>query len=59
MPIYEYSCKACSVKEEVLKSVKEVDDLEKCKKCGLDMKKNVSLTSFSLKGTGWYRDGYA
>jgi len=30
-----------------------------CEKCGQPVQKLVSNTSFSLKGGGWYQDGYA
>jgi len=58
MPIYEYEC-ACGNKEEKFFHISEIQDKLKCKKCGSEMKKVVSMTSFTLKGSGWYKDGYS
>jgi putative FmdB family regulatory protein len=60
MPIFEYRCEACSHLEEVLQ--KHTDPApEVCPKCGKagTMAKEMSLTSFQLKGGGWYKDLYA
>ncbi len=54
MPIYEYECKCCGEKSEFLQKVKD-SPKRKCPKCGkLKLKKLLSLSSFRLKGTGWY-----
>lgn len=54
MPIYEYECKKCGYEEE--KFVKNFNTIisPKCIKCESKMFKKVSLSSFSLKGDGWY-----
>lgn len=31
---------------------------ERCPKCGSNVRKLVSAVSFSLKGSGWFGDGY-
>lgn len=31
----------------------------KCPKCGKIAKRIISQTSFTLKGGGWYKDGYS
>jgi len=58
MPIYEYECE-CGNKEERIFHIDEAPDNLKCEKCNGDMKRVISLTSFTLKGGGWYSDGYS
>lgn len=58
MPIYEYRCKGCGKEQEAFQSFSE-EPLETCPHCGGLLKKLVSNTSFVLKGSGWYADGYA
>jgi len=57
MPIYEYDCNKCGAFEKVQK----ISDgpLDICPECGGPVKRVVSQTSFALKGSGWYKDGYA
>ena len=60
MPLFEYRCEACAHLEEVLQ--KHTDPApESCPACGKagTMAKAISLTSFQLKGGGWYKDLYA
>lgn len=60
MPIFEYRCEACAHLEEVLQ--KHTDPAPAaCPKCGKagTMSKELSLTSFQLKGGGWYKDLYS
>jgi len=57
MPIYEYQCKKCKEKFEVIQKISE-PPLEKCEKCGGKLKKIMSNTSFILKGSGWYATDY-
>jgi putative FmdB family regulatory protein len=54
MPIYEYRCESCHVPVEVMqKSTDPAPDA--CDKCGKGpMIKQLSMSSFALKGTGWY-----
>jgi len=58
MPIYEYYCQSCGETFERFQKITE-DPLSKCPKCGKAVKRLISQTSFTLKGEGWYRDGYA
>lgn len=59
MPIYEYDCPGCGQSLEVIQKISE-PSLEVCPRCGgKSLKKLTSLNSFSLKGAGWYRDGYS
>ena len=59
MPIYEYQCSACHVVSDVLQKVSEAGP-EACPKCGAkgSLSRQVSRTSFVLKGGGWYSDLY-
>ena len=54
MPIYEYKC--CGKSVEHWAEIKH--DVPMCKKCGKEMKKLVSNTTFVLSGTGWANTGY-
>jgi len=56
MPLYEYECDACGKKEECLQ--KHGDSAPLCQQCSQDMKKRISVGSFSLKGKGWAKDNY-
>ena len=59
MPLYEYYCPKCYHKIEVIHKVAESLNVQ-CDKCSkAKMQKHISLTSFRLKGGGWYKDGYA
>jgi putative FmdB family regulatory protein len=54
MPIYEYRCESCNVPVEVMQ--KSTDPAPAaCEACGDGpMVKQLSMSSFALKGTGWY-----
>jgi len=59
MPIYEYRCLKC---EEVFEELQSFSDKElKICPCGKKGKveKLISLSSFQLKGDGWYSTDYA
>ncbi len=58
MPIYEYECTSCCNVLEVFQRMTE-DPLTTCPDCSGPVKKLVSVSSFQLKGGGWYADGYA
>ena len=57
MPIYEYDCKQCGV-FEVTQRISE-SPLTACPKCNGGVRRLISLTSFVLKGSGWYATDYA
>jgi len=57
MPIYEYNCKNCGV-FEVTQRITE-GPLTTCPTCEGDVHRLISLTSFVLKGSGWYATDYA
>jgi putative FmdB family regulatory protein len=54
MPIYEYKCEACGSKNEFRMKMSD-NAPESCPDCSEGpLKKQVSMTSFQLKGDGWY-----
>lgn len=57
MPIYEYKCFKCDDFVEVWKNITD-DSEELCPKCQKKMQKNISQSTFILKGGGWYSEGY-
>jgi putative FmdB family regulatory protein len=58
MPVYEYQCSDCHTVFEVQQKLTE-PPLDTCPQCSGPVRKLVSMTSFQLKGGGWYSDGYA
>jgi len=58
MPLYEYQCKKCGERTEVLHKTKD-KPLEKCPKCGGAVVKLVSSPAIQFKGNGWYVTDYA
>lgn len=57
MPIYEYKCSKCGLEFEVMQRFSDVP-IKKCEKCGGAVEKLISLSSFHLKGGGWYATEY-
>ena len=57
MPIYEYRCLKCGKTFEALQSI-AAQPIAKCLYCQGKTKKIVSLSSFQLKGNGWYITDY-
>ena len=57
MPVYEYRCTACSNQFELRQKFSDAA-ADHCPKCGGAVHKMVSASAFSLKGGGWYGDGY-
>ena len=58
MPIYEYECSRCNKVIEAWQSFSD-SPLTECPDCAGPLKKLISMSSFHLKGGGWYADGYA
>ena len=71
MPIYEYKCEECGHEFEEMLHFSERDiplntpceqQIEQTKhmsfKCDGKVHLKMSLGSFHLKGSGWYKDGY-
>ena len=58
MPIYEYQCKACEHKVEVLQKLSDAPITE-CGSCQQQsMHKIISSAGFRLKGKGWYETDF-
>lgn len=57
MPIYEYRCNACDQQFELRQKFSD-PPADSCPKCGGAVHKMVSTVAFSLKGGGWYAEGY-
>jgi len=59
MPLYEYCCESCGEREEKLEKL-EAPTEHDCPACGTAaaMRRQVSLTSFTLAGGGWMAQGY-
>ena len=58
MPIYEFRCTECDEISEEMLSFKDKTKTIKCPICKNRSEKIMSLGSFHLKGSGWYKDGY-
>ena len=59
MPIYEYACGKCDHEFEVEQRISD-DPVKTCPVCrSRKVKRLISMTSFTLKGGGWYSDGYS
>jgi putative FmdB family regulatory protein len=58
VPIYEYRCPDCGYEFEKIQSFSD-DPIKACPTCeSQDVRKKISLSAFSLKGSGWYKDHY-
>jgi putative FmdB family regulatory protein len=58
MPVYEYLCKGCGHEFEREQRISD-SPIKKCPSCGtLKARRQISRTSFVLKGGGWYSDLY-
>lgn len=54
MPLYEYLCSNCNKSTELLQKISDAPATQ-CPHCHQDkLTKQMSSTSFQLKGTGWY-----
>lgn len=57
MPIYEYKCQKCGDEFEVFQGIMD-PAVKSCKRCKGSVRKLMSLSSFHLKGNGWYATDY-
>lgn len=59
MPIYEYRCTSCNTLNEFFLKVSDPHP-QTCPACGASgsLQKQISQTSFALKGEGWYVTDY-
>jgi putative FmdB family regulatory protein len=58
MPTYEYLCRGCGTRLEVVQSFSE-DALTVCESCGGELRKVFSAAGLIFKGSGWHIKDYA
>ncbi len=58
VPIYEYECRKCGHRFEVIQKVSDAP-LKKCEKCKGRADRLISSPAIQFKGTGWYVTDYA
>lgn len=58
MPIYEYQCRQCNERQEIIQNFSDAP-LTECSKCGGEMKKLISSPAIQFKGSGFYKTDYA
>lgn len=58
MPIYEYECTKCGKITEAMQSFSD-SPLRECCECHGDLRKLISMSTFHLKGSGWYVTDYS
>lgn len=58
MPIYEYQCKQCNERHEIIQRFSDAP-LTHCPSCGGEMKKLISSPAIQFKGSGFYKTDYA
>ena len=60
MPLYEYKCEDCGNEFEEMLHFSERENLinDPCSSCKGKVQLKMSMGSFHLKGSGWYKDGY-
>ncbi|HEV7474210.1 MAG TPA: FmdB family zinc ribbon protein [Pyrinomonadaceae bacterium] len=57
MPIYEYECRKCKARSELLQRLNDKPPT-KCSKCGGRLEKITSAPAIQFKGSGWYVTDY-
>jgi putative FmdB family regulatory protein len=57
MPLYDFKCNKCDHIFEELVSTSETND-PLCPECKSETEKLIGLSSFRLKGEGWYATDY-
>ena len=58
MPIYEYECSKCGKTSEVMQRFSD-SPLTECSHCHGQLRKLISMSTFHLKGSGWYTTDYS
>ena len=58
MPIYEFECRKCKARLEVLQKMNDKQPV-KCQKCGGRLERLHSAPAIQFKGSGWYITDYA
>ncbi|MCE5333518.1 MAG: zinc ribbon domain-containing protein [Desulfobacteraceae bacterium] len=57
MPIYEYECLKCGKTSEAMQRFSD-PPLTECEHCKGQLRKLISMSTFHLKGSGWYTTDY-
>lgn len=57
MPMYEYQCDSCRHTFELRQKFSDAP-ASQCPACGGAVRRLISQTAFSLKGGGWFAEGY-
>jgi putative FmdB family regulatory protein len=55
MPTYSYACKTCEHQFDIQQGLNE-SALEKCPKCGGELRKVFGKVGVTFKGSGFYRN---
>lgn len=58
MPLYEYQCKKCAERTEVVRRFSD-PPLTTCESCGGELAKLISSPAIQFKGSGFYITDYA
>jgi len=58
MPIYEYECESCKTRHELLQRLSD-PPMTACPACAGPVRKCISASGLSFKGSGWYITDYA
>ncbi|MFP5214031.1 MAG: FmdB family zinc ribbon protein [Acidobacteriota bacterium] len=58
MPIYEYECLKCGKTSEAVQKFSD-PPLTACGHCDGELRKLISMSTFHLKGSGWYTTDYS
>jgi len=58
MPLYEYECKECRNRVEVLHGLDEQGP-NRCEKCGGELRRLLGVPGLIFKGSGFYVNDYA
>jgi putative FmdB family regulatory protein len=57
MPLYEYKCRSCGEKFEVIQKFSDAP-VETHEKCGGPVERLISTSALQFKGSGWYVNDY-
>ena len=57
MPLYEYCCRKCGRRIEIIQKFSDAP-LTTCEECGGQLEKLMSVPSIRFKGSGWYVNDY-
>jgi putative FmdB family regulatory protein len=58
MPLYSYHCVKCDEVYENIRTIEQRDIKLVCPICNDHCYRIMDISSFQLKGGGWYKDGY-